>query len=109
MDCSLTEIFKVLSDDSRLKIVKALSKESMCACQLLEGLGISQPTLSHHMKILTDSGLVQPRKQKTQVYYDLNKEQVSCLCCFVREISFKEKKCLHSENNEHEKGCYGNV
>ena len=83
----LTEIFKVLSDENRLKIVKALAKESMCACQLLEGLGISQPTLSHHMKILTDAGLVEPRKQKTQVYYDLNREQVSSLCGFVREIS----------------------
>ena len=95
MRCSLTEIFKVLSDENRLKIVKALAQESMCACQLLEGLGISQPTLSHHMKILTDAGLVQPRKQKTQVYYDLNREQVSCLCGFVREISCSEKKCLH--------------
>lgn len=98
MSCSLTEIFKVLSDESRLKIVRALAKESLCACQLLEGLGISQPTLSHHMKILTDAGIVQPRKQKTQVYYDLNKEQVSCLCGFVREISCGERNCAHHGN-----------
>ncbi|MBQ7039148.1 MAG: winged helix-turn-helix transcriptional regulator [Clostridia bacterium] len=95
MRSSLTEIFKVLSDENRLKIVKALAKESMCACQLLEGLGISQPTLSHHMKILTDAGLVEPRKQKTQVYYDLNREQVSSLCGFVREISCHGNNCLN--------------
>lgn len=93
MRSSLTEIFKVLSDENRLKIVKALAKESMCACQLLEGLGISQPTLSHHMKILTDAGLVEPRKQKTQVYYDLNRDQVSSLCGFVREISCHGNHC----------------
>lgn len=95
MRSSLTEIFKVLSDENRLKIVKALAKESMCACQLLEGLGISQPTLSHHMKILTDAGLVEPRKQKTQVYYDLNREQVSSLCGFVREISCRGNNCAN--------------
>ena len=98
MCCSLTEIFKVLSDENRLKIVKALAKESMCAGQLLEGLGISQPTLSHHMKTLTDAGLVQPRKLKTQVYYDLNREQVSSLCKFVREISCSSNKCEHNMN-----------
>ena len=96
MDISLTEIFKVLSDENRLKIVKELAKEILCACQLLDGLGISQPTLSHHMKILTDAGLVQPRKQKTQVYYDLNKEQVSCLCGFIREISCSKNNCVHN-------------
>lgn len=95
MSGSLTDIFKVLSDENRLKIVRALANESLCACQLLEGLGISQPTLSHHMKILTDAGLVQPRKLKTQVYYDLNKEQVSSLCGFVREISCGGYNCMH--------------
>lgn len=95
MRSSLTEIFKVLSDENRLKIVKALAKESMCANELLEGLGISQPTLSHHMKILTDAGLVEPRKQKTQVYYDLNREQVSSLCGFVREISCHGGSCAN--------------
>ena len=98
MNCSLTDIFKVLSDENRLKIVRALATESLCACQLLEGLGISQPTLSHHMKILTDAGLVQPRKQKTQVYYDLNKDQVSCLCGFVREISCGRHQCTRQED-----------
>ncbi len=95
MSCSLTDIFKVLSDENRLKIVRALAKESLCAYQLLEGLGISQPTLSHHMKILTDAGLVQPRKLKTQVYYDLNRDQVSCLCGFIREISCGGRNCTH--------------
>lgn len=96
MDISLTEIFKVLSDENRLKIVKELAKESLCANELLDGLGISQPTLSHHMKILTDAGLVQPRKQKTQVYYDLNKAQVSCLCGFIREISCSNNNCANN-------------
>ena len=95
MSCSLTDVFKVLSDEKRLKIVKALANESVCANQLLEGLGISQPNLSHHMKILTDVGLVHAKKVGTQVYYELNREQIKCLCCFVREISGTEKTCLH--------------
>ena len=72
MSGSLTDIFKVLSDENRLKIVRALAKESLCACQLLEGLGISQPTLSHHMKILADSGLVDYYKEGKWMHYSIS-------------------------------------
>ena len=102
MSCALTDIFKVLSDEKRLKIVKALANQSVCANQLLEGLDISQPNLSHHMKVLTDIGLVRAKKMRTQVYYELNREQIKCLCCFVREISGTEKTCLHQSTQANE-------
>ena len=51
-------ICKALGDSNRLQIVKKLSDGEMCGCKLLEAFQITQPTLSHHMKILTDSGLV---------------------------------------------------
>ena len=47
MDKSLSEIFKVLSDENRLKIIKIIAKEQKCASQLIADLDISQPTLSH--------------------------------------------------------------
>ena len=90
MDTSLSEIFKVLSDDNRLKIVLKIAKGKMCANEILGEIGISQPTLSHHMKVLTDTGLVSANKEGTQVYYELNHSKVSCLCHFVREISGKK-------------------
>ena len=93
MDKSLSEIFKVLSDENRLKIIKIIAKEQKCASQLIADLDISQPTLSHHMKILTDAKLVKPNKAGTQVYYELEHEKVKSLCKFVREISCGAHKC----------------
>ena len=49
-------ICKALSDENRLRILQMLRSGEKCACKLLEELNISQPTLSHHMKILCDSG-----------------------------------------------------
>jgi len=97
MNTSLSEIFKVLSDDNRLKIVQIVAKGKMCANEILGEIGISQPTLSHHMKVLSDAGLVSADKVGTQVYYELNHSKVSCLCHFVREISGK-KPCSLEEN-----------
>ena len=49
---------KALSDETRLKIIDMLSCGEMCACEILEELSISQPTLSYHMKILSESNLM---------------------------------------------------
>ena len=55
-------VCKALSDSNRLKIVEMLSDGEKCGCKLLEAFEITQPTLSHHMKILCDCGLVETRK-----------------------------------------------
>jgi len=55
--------FRALSDRTRLEILSLLNDGEKCACKLLEKLSISQPTLSHHMKILCDSGLVKSRNE----------------------------------------------
>ncbi len=52
------QIAKALADETRLKIIDMLSCGEMCACDILEYFSISQSTLSYHMKILTESGLV---------------------------------------------------
>ena len=54
---------KALADENRLAIMLALQHGEKCGCVLLEELNITQPTLSHHMKILCDSGLVASRKE----------------------------------------------
>ena len=55
-------ICKALSDANRLEIVQMLSEGEKCGCRLLERFEITQPTLSHHMKILVESGMVNDRK-----------------------------------------------
>ncbi len=65
-------IFKAFCDENRVRILLSLTKEEKCACQILEELNISQPTLSHHMKILCDSGIVVGRKEGKWMYYSFS-------------------------------------
>jgi len=64
-------ISKALADKTRLEVVRALREGEKCACMLLEHFSIGQSTLSHHMKVLTDSGLVKARKDGKWSHYTL--------------------------------------
>ena len=64
-------IFKALSDENRIRILNMLRSGEKCACMLLEELNISQPTLSHHMKILCDTGLVAGRRDGKWMHYSI--------------------------------------
>ncbi len=75
MELDYTEyakIFKVFADPKRLKIIDMLSNGELCACKILEEFQITQPTLSHDMKLLTDIDLVIPRKDGKWTHYSLN-------------------------------------
>ena len=63
---------KALTDENRLAIMLALQHGEKCGCDLLEELNITQPTLSHHMKILADSGLVDYYKDGKWIYYSIS-------------------------------------
>ena len=67
------KLFKALSDENRLQILAQLNAEEKCACVLLEKLAISQPTLSHHMRILAEARLVECRKEGKWMYYSLRR------------------------------------
>jgi ArsR family transcriptional regulator len=69
-------IFKALCDSNRLKILGLLHSGEKCACHLLDELEIGQPTLSHHMRILCDSGIVRSRKEGKWSYYSFNPQGV---------------------------------
>ncbi len=65
------KIFKAIGDENRLEILALLRGGERCACKLLEDLQISQSTLSHHMKLLCDAGLVASRKEGKWVHYSI--------------------------------------
>ena len=69
-----TKILKILADPKRLKIVEMLSCQELCACDILEEFKITQPTLSHDMKLLCDVGIVTARKEGKWSYYSVNRE-----------------------------------
>ena len=72
-------IFKALADENRIQILKMLLSGEKCACRLLDRLNITQPTLSHHMKILCDAEIGNGRKAGKWTYYSLNCEGVTIL------------------------------
>ena len=84
-------LFKALGDENRIRILKLLCSGEKCACRLLEALNIRQPTLSHHMKILCDAGIVVGRKEGKWIHYSICCEGV----CRVRGLM---KELLSVEN-----------
>ncbi len=67
-------IFKAFCDENRIQILQLLSAGEKCACKLLEEMNITQPTLSHHMKTLLDSGIVNGRKEGKWMHYSISRE-----------------------------------
>ena len=80
----LAKIFKALGDENRLRILEMLQGEERCACMLLEEMHITQPTLSHHMKILCDVDLVVGRKEGKWMHYRLNADQFQKVAQFLQ-------------------------
>lgn len=76
-------ILKALGDDIRLQIFEMLRHGSLCACNIQEKFEITQPTLSHHMKILCDSGIVIAKRDGKWVHYSLNCEKLNELIAFL--------------------------
>jgi len=66
--------FKALADETRLMIVEMIAHDELCACEILEDCQITQSTLSYHMKLLTESGLVDVRRDGKRMLYQLNPE-----------------------------------
>ena len=75
------ELFKTLGDPARVRIVNlvATSSEAVCACELYEPLGLSQPTVSHHLKKLVDAGLLEREQRGKWAYFSLRRDAVEKL------------------------------
>lgn len=74
-----TKILKALADDTRMQIFEMLRGGTLCGCKILDKLNITQPTLSHHMKVLCDCGLVKAEKDWKWTYYSL-------ACCKLNDL-----------------------
>jgi ArsR family transcriptional regulator, arsenate/arsenite/antimonite-responsive transcriptional repressor len=73
----LVKVMKALSDPSRVKILKMLEKKKMCVCELRAVLGLAQPTVSKHLRILEEAGLVASEKDRLWVNYCLSNGESS--------------------------------
>lgn len=86
------KIFKAFSDENRLKIIEILLTGEKCACILLKKMKITQPTLSHHMKILVDSLIVSPRKDGKWTHYSINKEGSKNALILLKKLTLIQKE-----------------
>lgn len=85
-------LMKALADETRVKIFDMLSEGELCACKILEDFNITQPTLSYHMKILCDSGLVNSRRDGVWMKYSINKNSLDSLKRLFDDIDLKIKE-----------------
>ena len=85
-------MIKALADENRLAILELLQDGEKCGCVILEQLNITQPTLSHHMKILCDSGIVDSCKDGKWMHYSLSLEGSKRLRNLIERYTIDDKK-----------------
>lgn len=86
-------IFKAFCDENRIRILRMLKSGEKCACKLLEELNVTQPTLSHHMKILCDSGIVVGRKEGKWMHYSISRDGAKVAMDCLKELTSAECEC----------------
>ena len=82
-----SKIFKAMSEPTRLKVLDLLSCSELCACEILDSLSVTQSTLSHHMKVLMNCGLVTGRKSATWMFYSISPECVKKVQQFIEILT----------------------
>jgi ArsR family transcriptional regulator len=93
------KVFKAFCDETRLSVLELLQSGEKCACVLLEKVDVGQPTLSHHMKILVESGIVNARKEGKWTYYSISEEGSETAARLLKEIT------TVTEDENSYKGC----
>jgi ArsR family transcriptional regulator len=78
---------KAIADETRQKIMKICCCEWRSVNEIVEHLNVTQPTVSHHLAILREAGLVQVREEGKQTFYQLNQNRISA-CCVNLKLNF---------------------
>lgn len=108
----MIDIFKALSEESRLRILSILLEGQMCVCEIEEGLNLTQSNASRHLKLLKDCGILEFDKKAQWTYYSISKSFKSehsdlwnYLKVKLKELSTYEKDYLDSEKCRLEEMC----
>ena len=88
----MAAIFKAFADENRIQILELLRDGERCACRLLEEMKITQPTLSHHMKILCDAGIVVGRKEGKWMHYSISEDGMRDVRNYLDELMANTKR-----------------
>ncbi len=93
-----TNIFKLLSDEKRIRLLMILSEEELCVCQLMGVMGDSQPLISHNLSLLSRDGFLDERKEGKLVFYKLKKDVEKAhrkIVRMLRELLKDNRKILN--------------
>ncbi len=102
----LLPYFKALCDEKRIKIVSLLLEREHCVCELIEKLNLSQSTVSHHIKIVKQAGLLNERRCGTWNYYSINQSGFAQYASELEEKLFNPvSKAVYKECPSIKKGC----
>ena len=91
---SLSNMFKLFADNTRLRIICSILNTELCVCDLCELLGLNQSTVSHQLQLLRNAKLVKYRREGKQVYYSLQDEQIEKI------ISLSLEHMQHERNDK---------
>lgn len=90
---NIVDVCKALSDENRIKIIKMLACCDMCVCDICGNLNLSQPAVSHHLKILSDAGLLKTERKGKWIYYSIKSEIFEQLRAEISLLIEKPKVC----------------
>lgn len=88
----IVKIFKAIADENRLQMIKLLSCENLCTCNFVNILEISQPNVSHHLKILREAELIDASKRGRWIDYSLNEETIKLIKNELNNILEKQEE-----------------
>lgn len=103
MEKELYKAFKALGEPTRLRIIKILSIQGLCVCELSETLDMLQPRVSQHLKILKEAGLIQEKKEGYWVCYSLNKQMLDTMWDNFKQFLSAELKELEGYGAEYQR------
>lgn len=92
------KMLKALSDAKRLRIVDMLSCGELCACEILEEFHITQPTLSHDMKVLKEADIITDRREGKNIYYALNLKTLEEMQNTLGRVFQEKENCICHRN-----------
>lgn len=78
-EAATVAVLRAIAEPARLRMVEALASEDLCVCHLVEDLGMPQPLVSHHLRVLRDAGIVTSERYRYWTYYRLEREVVAAL------------------------------
>lgn len=98
MKQTMANWFKAVSDETRLTILELLIQGETCGCTLIDKLDITQPTMSYHLRYLTDSGLIMSYKEGVWKKHHVNMEAIEAMISFLTKLKATKVACTDDQN-----------